>query len=42
MTRRVALFDGEPMTCLERLEAMLMQYVVAALVLGVLLGSFLT
>lgn len=38
ITRRVALFDGEPMTCLERIEAMLGQYVAAALVLGVLVG----
>ena len=34
MPRRVALFDGPPMTCLERLESMLVQYVAAALVLG--------
>jgi hypothetical protein len=38
MPRRVALFDGPPMTCLERLESMLVQYVAAALVLGMLLG----
>ena len=38
MTRRVALFDGEPMTCLERIKAMLMQYAIAAWVLGVLVG----
>jgi len=42
VARRVALFDGQPMTCLERLEAMLMQYVVAAFVLGIMLGSALT
>lgn len=34
MTRRVALFDGQPMTCIERIEAMLMQYVGAALTAG--------
>jgi hypothetical protein len=38
MTRRVALFDGQPMTCLERLEAMLAQYTLAAFVLGVIVG----
>src|SRR5262245_15996871 len=36
---RVALFTDEPMTCLERIEAMLMQYVVAAWVAGVFVGS---
>ena len=37
-----ALFAGQPMTCLERIEAMLAQYVAGAFVLGVLLGGFLT
>src|SRR5262249_17830556 len=36
MTRRVALFAGEPMTCIERINAMFAEYVVAAWVLGVL------
>jgi len=38
MTPRVALFDGQPMTCLERIEAMLGQYVAAAWVMGALIG----
>jgi hypothetical protein len=33
-----ALFGSKPMTCLERIESMLVQYVAAAWVLGVLLG----
>jgi hypothetical protein len=37
-----ALFAGKPMTCRERFEAMLMQYVVAAFVLGIMLGSALS
>ena len=32
-----ALFAGKPMTCLERIESMLVQYVAAAWV-GVLVG----
>ena len=38
MTRRVALFDGEPMTHIERIQAMLAEYVIPAWLLGVLLG----
>jgi len=37
-----ALFAGQPMTCLERIEAMFAEYIAAAWVLGVTLGSLLT
>jgi hypothetical protein len=30
MTRCVALFDGEPMTCLEHIDAMFAEYTAAA------------
>jgi hypothetical protein len=33
-----ALFTGEPMICLERIEGMLAQYLLAAWLLGVLVG----
>jgi hypothetical protein len=33
-----ALFTGKPMTCLERIENMLSEYLLAARLLGVLVG----
>jgi len=33
-----ALFAGKPMTCLQRFESMLVQYVGAALLLGFVIG----
>jgi hypothetical protein len=34
MRRRVALFGGELLTCIERIQAMLAEYMAAAWVLG--------
>jgi len=36
-----ALFDGQPMTCLERIDAMFAEYMTGAWVLGMMLRSLL-